>query len=368
MRVFQCKYNIDIMTNPSEETNLAQTAPLIAAVIPAYHAMSSIATVVRKIPPTVAIIIIVADDTREDLAPVLRELGDPRVYLVEHQQNQGVGGATLTGYGYALQLGAEIVVKIDSDDQMDLNYFEDLIAPLLDLSADYTKGNRFLHQEELRSMPLIRRVGNQGLSFLTKLATGYWKIYDPTNGYTAISRRALELLDPGRISRHFFFETSMLAELQKLDAVVEDVPIPAIYNEHGSAIRIPREFFLFSTNLTYRIFERIIRQYFRFDFSAVSFYLLASLILGVFGVVWGIVKWIQSDQTGIPATTGTVLIAVLPIILAVQFFVQAVALDIASTPNLPLARRRRRRISQPLPLVARFTQLVESGQAQVISL
>jgi len=337
-------------------------------VIPAYHALSSIAKVVRKIPPTVGIIIIVADDTREDLTPVLRELGDSRVHLVAHQQNQGVGGATLTGYGCALQLGADIVVKIDSDDQMDLNYFDDLVAPLIDLSADYTKGNRFLHQDELRSMPIIRRVGNQGLSFLTKLATGYWKIYDPTNGYTAISRRALELLDPGMISRNFFFETSMLAELHKLDAVVEDVPIPAIYNDQGSAIRIPREFFLFSTNLTYRIFERIIRQYFRFDFSAVSFYLLSSLILGLFGVVWGIVKWIRSDQTGIPATTGTVLIAVLPIILAVQFFVQAVALDIASTPTIPLASRRRRKVAHPLPLVTRFTQLVDSGQAQVISL
>ena len=368
MRVFQCKYNIDIMTNQSEETNLAQSAPRIAVVIPAYHALSSIAKVVRKIPPTVGIIIIVADDTREDLTPVLRELGDSRVHLVAHQQNQGVGGATLTGYGCALQLGADIVVKIDSDDQMDLNYFDDLVAPLIDLSADYTKGNRFLHQDELRSMPIIRRVGNQGLSFLTKLATGYWKIYDPTNGYTAISRRALELLDPGMISRNFFFETSMLAELHKLDAVVEDVPIPAIYNDQGSAIRIPREFFLFSTNLTYRIFERIIRQYFRFDFSAVSFYLLSSLILGLFGVVWGIVKWIRSDQTGIPATTGTVLIAVLPIILAVQFFVQAVALDIASTPTIPLASRRRRKVAHPLPLVTRFTQLVDSGQAQVISL
>ena len=356
------------MTNQSEETNLAQSSPRIAVVIPAYHAVGSIAKVVRKIPPTVRIIIIVADDTREDLTPVLRELGDSRVHLVAHQQNQGVGGATLTGYGCALQLGADIVVKIDSDDQMDLNYFDDLVAPLIDLSADYTKGNRFLHQEELRSMPIIRRVGNQGLSFLTKLATGYWKIYDPTNGYTAISRRALELLDPGKISRNFFFETSMLAELHKLDAVVEDVPIPAIYNDQGSAIRIPREFLLFSTNLTYRIFERIIRQYFRFDFSAVSFYLLSSLILGVFGVVWGIVKWIRSDQTGIPATTGTVLIAVLPIILAVQFFVQAVALDIASTPTIPLASRRRRKVAHPLPLVTRFTQLVDSGQAQVISL
>jgi len=158
----------------------------------------------------------------------------------------------------------------------------------------------------------------------------------------------------------------MLAELRKLDAGFEDIPIPAIYNEHGSSIRIPREFFRFSANLTYRIFERIIHQYDRFDFSAVSFYLPASVILGVLGGVWGIVKWVKSDQTGVPATTGTVLIAVLPIILAVQFFVQAVALDIDSTPSEPLACRPWQNLPSASKLAARFQQLKACGDMKVV--
>ena len=339
---------------------------LIAVVIPAYSAAKSIETVLNKMPAVVDLIVVVNDTSPDHLEAVVSQSSDPRVHLLTHLRNQGGGGAVFTGYAYALEKGADIVVKIDNDDQMDLDYFEDLIAPLLGGEADYAKGNRFLHPHELKRMPLIRRIVNQGLSFLAKVATGYWKIYDPTNGYTAITRQVLQRLDADRISRHFFFETSMLAELRKLDAGFEDIPIPAIYNEHGSSIRIPREFFRFSANLTYRIFERVIHQYYRFDFSAVSFYLLASVILGVFGGVWGIVKWVKSDQTGIPATTGTVLIAVLPIILAVQFFVQAVALDIDSTPSEPLARRPRRNPQSTSKLAARLQQLKACGDVRVV--
>lgn len=350
----------------TENQALDANSSLIAVVIPAYNAANSIENVLRKISPRVGLIVVVNDASPDNLEEVLSRNSDDRIHILTHTKNLGVGGAMLTGYAYALEHGADIVVKVDSDDQMDLEYFDDLIAPLLAREADYTKGNRFLHHQELKHMPLVRRIGNQGLSFLTKVATGYWKIYDPTNGYTAITRQALQLLDTNRVARHFFFETSMLAELRKLDAVVEDVAIPAIYNEHGSSIRILREFFLFSANLTYRIFERISRQYYRFDFSAVSFYLLASVILGVFGGVWGIVKWVKSDQTGVPATTGTVLIAVLPIILGVQFFVQAVALDIANTPQEPLARRLRPNVKATSSLAVRLQQMTASGEVRVI--
>ena len=175
----------------------------------------------------------------------------------------------------------------------------------------------------------------------------------------------LQLLNPDCISKHYFFETSMLAELRKLDAVIEDVPIPAIYNEHGSSVNILREFFLFAGNLIYRIFDRIISQYYRFDFSAVSFFLLASLLLGVFGGIWGIVKWVESDRSGIPATTGTVLIAVLPIILAVQFLVQAIALDISNAPVEPLVRRLREKPLKKAPLVERLREQIARGEVRV---
>lgn len=349
--------------NKMQESSAPQT--LIAVVIPAYKTAGSILTVLEKIPERVGLIVVVDDASPDDLTRVVEKIQDPRLHLLSHQKNQGVGGAMLTGYAYALEHGADIVVKVDSDDQMDLDYFGELVAPILAGEADYTKGNRFLHHRELKKMPFIRKIGNQGLSFLTKVATGYWKIYDPTNGYTAVSRQVLQLLEPRRISKHYFFETSMLAELRKLEAVIEDVPIPAVYNEHGSSVRILREFFLFSTNLVYRIFDRILSQYYRFDFSAVSFFLLASLVLGVFGSIWGIVKWIESDRSGVPATTGTVLIAVLPIILAVQFLVQAIALDISSTPVEPLVRRLREKPGLKASLVERLNQQIERGEVRV---
>ncbi len=338
------------------------TKNVIAVVIPAYKAEKSIRSVLKKIPSRVDFIVVVDDKSPDNVAGVVAECGDPRVHLISNLHNCGVGGSVLIGYAYALDHGADIAVKVDSDDQMDLKYLDELLVPLVEKQADYTKGNRFLHQEELQRMPLVRRIGNLGLSFFTKIATGYWQIFDPTNGYTAISKPALQLIDPAKISRGYFFETSMLAELRKMNAVVVDIPIPAVYNEHGSSLKIRREFFLFAFNLIKRTIDRIFYQYFRFDFSATSFYLSSSLVLGLFGLIWGIIKWVKSAQTGIPSTTGTVLIAVLPIILAVQFFVQAVTLDIESQPKTSLSADISVKNNHKYPLIAYLEDQVKTGE------
>lgn len=338
---------------------------VIAVVIPAYKAEKSIRSVLEKIPAKVDLIVVVDDKSPDNVAGEVASCGDKRVHLISNTHNRGVGGSVLLGYAYALDHGADVAVKVDSDDQMDLNYFDELIAPVLEFRADYTKGNRFLHQEELHQMPFIRRIGNLGLSFFTKVATGYWRIFDPTNGYTAISREALKHLDPTKISQRYFFETSMLAELRKMNAVVEDIPIPAVYNEHGSSLKVQREFFLFAFNLIKCTIDRIFYQYFRFDFSATSFFLTSSLVAGLFGLIWGILKWVESSQTGVPATTGTVLIAVLPIILAVQFFVQAVALDIESQPRKSLAASDVKKVIHKTPLSTYLEDRVNSGEVVI---
>jgi glycosyltransferase involved in cell wall biosynthesis len=305
----------------------------IAVVIPAYRVEKQIAQVVAKLPKAVDEIVIVNDCSPDGTAQALMEIKDRRVHVLTHLKNMGVGGAMLSGYSYALHLGCEVVVKLDGDDQMDPAYINTIIQPILNRQADYVKGNRFLHQAELTRMPLIRLIGNVGLTFLTKLASGYWNVFDPTNGYTAISGEKLGQLDPARISRNYFFETSMLCELRKLDAVVTDLPMPAIYQDEKSSVSIGRELFVFSSNLLRRFFHRMTRQYFLYNFSAVSLYMVLGTLLGLFGGIWGIVKWVKSVQTGIPATTGTVLLAVLPVILAVQFLTQAIALDIESVPS-----------------------------------
>ncbi len=303
-----------------------------AVVIPAYRVEQQIAHVVAGIPASVDEIIVVNDCSPDNTAKVLESIKDKRVHVLTHLKNLGVGGAMLSGYSYALHLGCDVAVKLDGDGQMDPSFIEQIIQPILKGRADYVKGNRFMHQAELARMPLIRLIGNVGLTFLSKLASGYWNVFDPTNGYTAISRNKLSTLDPAQISRNYFFETSMLCELRKVDAVVQDFPMPAIYQGEKSSVSIVRELFIFSGSLISRFFRRIFRQYFLYNFNAASLYLVLGTLLGLFGGIWGIVKWNQSIQTGVPATTGTVLLAVLPIILAVQFLTQAIALDIASVP------------------------------------
>lgn len=313
--------------------------PEIAVVIPAYRTAATIAEVVRSIPRTVRWIVVVDDGSTDDVGSAARAVADERVEIVVHNRNRGVGAAVLTGYERALALGAQIVVKLDADGQMDPAYIPQLVAPIADGHADYAKGNRFLHGRELRSMPAARRYGNVGLSFLTKLATGYWPIFDPTNGYTAIHASVARLLDRAKIAERYFFETSMLIELGRLRAVVTDVYIPARYAGEISSLRPARAAAGFPLPLLRAFSERIRLEYFVRDFTAVSLYIVAGLVLLVFGMLWGIWHWMASIQTGIPATTGTVMIAVLPVILGVQLLLQAATLDIQGVPTRVIQTR-----------------------------
>ena len=315
------------------------TGTHIVVVVPAYQVARQIGRVINNIPDYVREIIIVDDCSSDDTIAEVQRVGSSRVRLIRHETNQGVGGAMLSGYAMALQLGAEIVVKMDGDDQMDPHYLPSLIFPIINGEADYTKGNRFIHTHALVQMPLARRVGNFGLTFLTKLATGYWHIFDPNNGYTAIHSKVLEIINIKKIHRRYFFETSMLAELRHTQGVVLDVSIPARYGDEVSSLSLPRALIAFPFNLMKALLHRVGWQYFRYDFNAVSVFLIFSLPLLTFGLAWGVLQWYISARHGIIATTGTVLLSVLPIILGVQFLIQAVAADILSVPTKVLHRR-----------------------------
>jgi len=307
----------------------------VFVVIPAYNAEARLEKVAAGVLPRVDGLVIVDDCSRDGTAAAAERLAaaDPRVRVVRHAANQGVGGAVLTGYRLARELGAGVVVKMDSDDQMDPAHLPALVRPILNRQADYAKGNRFLHDHELQRMPAKRRFGNMGLSFLTKLASGYWNIFDPTNGYTAISAAVIPLLDLARIDRRFFFETSLLLELGRLRAVVQDVSIPARYQDEQSSLSEWKTLVEFPPKLVRGFFRRIATQYFLRDFTAVSLFLVAGLAGVVFGLAWGVVKWVQGSLAGVPATTGTVMIAVLPLILGMQLLLQAAVLDIQNVPK-----------------------------------
>jgi dolichol-phosphate mannosyltransferase len=306
--------------------------PRIAVIIPAYNATATIAAVVAGVPAMVSDIVVVDDASTDAQVP----LPDPRVMRIRHDVNRGVGGATLTGYDAAIARGAEILVKMDADGQMDPRHLPALVRPILTHAADYTKGNRFLHSTELRAMPGTRRVGNAGLSFFTKLASGYWPVFDPTNGYTAIHAALVPALDRSRIAERFFFETSMLLELGRIRAVVQDVPIPARYQGERSALSKRRAAGEFPPKLIAATWRRIVRQYFIQDFTPVSLFLVAGLVFLLFGVIWGAYHWAESIRFGLAATTGTVMLAVLPVIVGVQLLLQAIAQDIGNVPTRPI--------------------------------
>jgi glycosyltransferase involved in cell wall biosynthesis len=311
------------------------TSPRIIVVIPAFQAEKQITDVLRGIPKFVSAIVVIDDCSPDHTSELVTGCNDSRIHLVRHERNQGVGGAVLSGYRKALELGAEIIVKMDSDDQMDPAYLIPLIAPILAGQADYTKGNRFLHADKLKSMPIIRRVGNAGLSFLTKAASGYWNIFDPTNGYTAIHATIISLLNTSRMHKRYFFESSVLIELGMIRAVARDVLIPARYHNEESSLSEWKAFFEFPPRLLAGFLRRLLIQYFLRDFSIFSMLLLSGVMFSSFGLVFGLYHWYISSITNTIASTGTVMIAVLPLILGSQLLIQAMIVDMQNIPIEP---------------------------------
>ena len=309
----------------------------LAVVIPAYHAADTIEAVLNELPDYLRHIIVVDDASPDNTSELVTNFAvrDKRIILVRHEQNQGVGGAMVTGFNKALELGAQVIVKIDGDHQMDPAYIPELVTPLLEGKADYVKGNRFRDFEALGHMPMVRRIGNLGLSFLTKAATGYWNCFDPTNGFFAIRAEMLAELPLERIDQRYFFETSMLANLYLLGAFILDVPMPARYRGERSSLSIWRVLSEFPGKLLVTIVRRILLRYFLFDFSMVSVYLLTGLPLILFGLIFGSIKWIQFARLGVAAPTGTVILPTLALILGIQILLSAIEIDMNAAPKSP---------------------------------
>jgi glycosyltransferase involved in cell wall biosynthesis len=319
---------------PLKKRSQGQDQPEVAAVIPAFRVESYVREVIRQIPGCVQLIIVVDDHSNDGTFDVLKDLAkkDSRLVLIQHKQNMGVGAAMKTGYLEALKRGAQIVVKVDGDGQAP-NRIEELVAPIRANEAEYTKGNRFVSSSFVRRMPLTRKIGNLGLSFLVKVASGYWNLFDPTNGFTAISGRTLKALDFTRLRQRYLFECSILVELYLQGARVRQVGMPAIYNGAPSHLRISRALFEFPVYLVASSLRRFIHRYVLQDFTAVSVLVIAGTLLVTFGTVFGAYHWFRSLDTLVPATAGTVMLSGMPILMGTQLLLQAVVLDIGNVPK-----------------------------------
>ena len=312
----------------------------IAVVIPCYRVEREINGVINNIPRFIKNIIVVDDASPDKTSEIIKELAqkDRRVSLICHESNQGVGGAMLTGFRKALELGAQIVVKIDGDGQMDIAHLPDLLTPLIEGRADYTKGNRFRDFQALQKMPLVRRMGNIALGFLTKAATGYWDLLDPANGFVAIRSNVLAQLPLDQIDHTFFFETSMLANLYLIKAVVKDVPMPARYQGEVSNLSVRNTLLEFPFRLLKTFIRRMVLKNLIYDFSMASIYIFTGLPLLLFGFIFGISRWFYYAMRGIPAPTGTVILPALSVLLGVQFVIAAIEIDLRSIPTQPLPK------------------------------
>jgi dolichol-phosphate mannosyltransferase len=207
------------------------------------------------------------------------------------------------------------------------------VAPLVEGRADFAKGNRFADLAVVSAMPPLRRAGNLVLSFLVKMASGYWSLFDPCNGYLAVSRGLLEEIRRERLADRYFFEISLLCESYRAGGVVVDVSMPPRYGDEVSSLSPMRSLFEFSGRLVGRTARRIGFAYFLRDFNVVSVFISAGVPLMVFGVVWSLYHWYRSLATNVVATTGTVMIGTLAIILAFQLLLQAVVLDVQNEPG-----------------------------------
>ena len=308
---------------------------IITVVIPCYNVSRHIESVINNLPQEVDWIIAVNDVSKDDTGNVLLRLKEnyKNLIVIEHATNQGVGGAMITGYKRSLELDSDITIKIDGDDQMDSSNIPMLIKPLIEGKADYTKGNRFRDFKALKQMPAIRRMGNLGLSFLIKAASGYWNIFDPNNGFIAISKDTLRSLNFEKIYKRYFFESSMLIELYYSNAVITEIPMKARYGDEKSSLSVTRTLFGFPPKLLKAFIRRIILKYFLFDFNIASVYILFGVPFFIFGVIYGILNFIKYASSHVGAPTGTVVIPTLLIILGFQLLLAAVSYDIINYPK-----------------------------------
>ncbi len=311
----------------------------IAVVIPCYRVANHILGVVGSIPVWIDCIFAVDDACPEKSGLLLQtKCGDARLRVIFHTANQGVGGATASGYAAAIAAQCDIVVKMDGDGQMDPGHLSRLLQPIISGKADFTKGNRFYDLRAIRQMPLVRRIGNLSLTLFTKIASGNWHVSDPTNGYTAIHQATLKLLNLDRLSPRYFFETSMLIHLNIVRAVAVDVPIPAAYGSEKSSLNVWRALFDFPPRLLGGLIERIFWRYFIYDINAVTVFLVTGALLTTGGVGFGLYRWFMGYLENRFQSPGTVALALLPTILGVQLLLQAVLLDVVDKPVNPLSQ------------------------------
>ncbi len=306
----------------------------LAVVVPAYDEEQLVATTIRGIPDFVDKIIVVDDASRDGTADAARAAGDARVDVVTHERNAGVGAAIVTGYRRAVADGADVVCVMAADNQMDPDDLEGIALPVVRGEVEYAKANRLVSGQAWQVIPRSRYLGNAMLSFLTKIASGYWHVADSQSGYTAASREILDQLDLERIYPRYGFPNDMLVHLNVWNARVRDVTARPVYNvgeKSGIKIRkvVPRISWLLLKGFFWRMREKYVIR----DFHPLVFFYVLGFLMTMLGLALGIVEVVLRFM-GNEVSVGTVVLVALLLIFGSQFTLFAMWFDMESNKDL----------------------------------
>lgn len=320
----------------------------IALVIPAHNEERLIGATLDGVPEYVDAILVVDDASRDNTARIVRERAarDPRIELLSHTTQRGPGGAIVTGYQRALADGYDIVVVSGGDNQMPLEQMPRLLEPLVRGVADYTKGNRFMRRNYAFAdippiMPKTRLIGNAIITALTKIASGYYKIADVVDGYTAINREALETIDWSKAWPGYGYPMDFLIRLNAYGFRVKDVPRRAIYlpGERQSQIKGLRYALRVSPMLVRGFFWRLWTKYILYNFHPLVLFYFAGMLLLTLGLGLGLVL-VYFQLVGIGVTGPRAILDALLIITGVQFLLFAMLFDMQESAELAPTDRR----------------------------
>jgi len=308
----------------------------IAVAVPAYNEEKLIAETLDGIPDYVTRVYVVNDASTDQTGAIIDEYAryHPRVVPIHHNPNQGPGAAIISGYSRALSDGIDIVVTMDGDGQMDPQYLSKFLDPIIDGKCDFTLGNRLGSSEYRGRMSKWRFFGNAMLTFLTKIASGYWSMMDPQNGYTAISRRALESIDFKEMYPRYGYLNDRLVRLNIHGFRIQNIAHPAKYGNEKSTIKYGRYIVRVSNLLLRTFLRRLKMKYVMFSFHPLVFFYLFGSVLSLIGLVGGIVTLWEKLIWGYPVLFVHGTLSVLVFIMGILFLSFAMLYDMQQDPGV----------------------------------
>jgi glycosyltransferase involved in cell wall biosynthesis len=302
----------------------------VAVVIPAYNEEKLIATTIDKLPAFVDYIIVVNDGSKDKTGEVLakQKKQNKKLAVLTNDPNQGIGHTLIRGYKYAVSdTDAEAVGIVAGDDQFDTSYLQAMLDDFIDHELDYVKASRFFHRDAFKTMPKYRQVGNIVISLLTKFSTGYYNVTDITNGCGFLRREIIERVNFDLVKSRYDYETSMLTALSIAGAKIRDHAVPAHYGEEKSTIKLLPTVLRNLRAVWQGFWQRIYYKYILYSFHPIALFLIGGLLLSVVGIIVALFLIIDKIASGASPSSGTVMLAVLPIILGFQMLMTSLIMD-----------------------------------------